>query len=291
MNLLKKIRDRVESFIIHKTGAKVLKKLKHNQDQILSSLAEKKKISNVIVSFTTYEKRIDFYEDTILSIVNGNVLPEFICIYVAESMHSLMKQKSSLVFELEKMGIVKIRIVEDLKSYKKIVFALQDFPEKDIVICDDDVLYTKNWLQKLVDTHKKIDNKKTVICHRCHHVLYNKDGSFKKYIDWQWNIVGGNASKDNFATGIGGVLYPSGSLPAIAADKNLFMQLAPSADDIWLWFCAINNGYKIVRANSFSVFRVIPGTEETGLRHTNVAQDINDQQIFACYKYFNNGVI
>ena len=49
----------------------------------------------------------------------------------------------------------------------------------------------------------------------------------------------------NKLVGIGGVLYPPNSLYKDVLDEKLFKKLAPTNDDIWFWFMAILNGYRI----------------------------------------------
>ena len=47
-------------------------------------------------------------------------------------------------------------------------------------------------------------------------------------------------------TGVGGVLYPPGSLKKEMIDEALFTRLAPTADDIWFWAAAVANGRHII---------------------------------------------
>lgn len=49
----------------------------------------------------------------------------------------------------------------------------------------------------------------------------------------------------NKLVGVGGVLYPPNSLYCDITNENLFMELAPTNDDIWFWLMAVLNNKKI----------------------------------------------
>ncbi len=286
MKVFLKIRHRFEKFLIQNSGRMQAKRLLKNKFKIIDNAKNKPTADGVIISFTTYEKRVDYFEYTILSILDGKILPEFVALYVTNDMLNLMREKCKIIFTLVEKGFVKISVVEDFKSYKKIVFALQQYSNKDIVICDDDVIYGKNWLKGLIDAKLRLKNDKVVIAYRCHKVKYKTDGTFEKYIKWTWNIQKEMSDKDYFPTGIGGVLYPANSLPKIAQEKELFLRLAPNADDVWLWFCARYNGCSFYKVKCFGIFSVIKGTEKTGLRLQNVTENLNDIQISNSYNFF-----
>ena len=48
--------------------------------------------------------------------------------------------------------------------------------------------------------------------------------------------------------GIGAVLYPPHALGNLVFDRQLFLRLCPTNDDIWFWYCATKSGTPIFRA-------------------------------------------
>ena len=49
----------------------------------------------------------------------------------------------------------------------------------------------------------------------------------------------------NFLTGVGGVLYPPNCFYKDIYRDDIFMELAPNADDVWFWAMAVLNHTKI----------------------------------------------
>jgi hypothetical protein len=95
-----------------------------------------------------------------------------------------------------------------------------------------------------------------------------------------------------FPTGVGGILYPPKCLCEEATDKELFMKLAPYADDIWFWAMAlINKEYfagaspYIIIENGYSgkLYDVDTRQRHSGnaLDNYNVRNNGNDAQLRA----------
>ena len=67
------------------------------------------------------------------------------------------------------------------------------------------------------------------------------------YNDWQWEKTSATASPLNFPTGAGGVLYPPMVFDRRVLDQEGFRRLAPTADDLWLFWMAGLGGAKFRR--------------------------------------------
>ena len=50
-------------------------------------------------------------------------------------------------------GLVKI-VEDNLKPYNKLVYAIQEYPEANIITCDDDMVYKNNF--KLLEAYHEI---------------------------------------------------------------------------------------------------------------------------------------
>lgn len=96
---------------------------------------------------------------------------------------------------------------EDIKSYKKLIPALIEYPDDIIVTADDDIYYEKNWLESLYHEYLK-SNRETVIATRCHKIRIN-DNEILPYKAWDKETINSQVSIFNFPTTGGGCLYPS----------------------------------------------------------------------------------
>lgn len=200
----------------------------------------------VIVSLTSFPAAINYAVGAIKSILAGSVLPDRLVLYVTLSQF----EGSSLPEELSELErsnpVFEIRNYDrDIRSYRKLVPALQDFPDATIVTIDDDVVYHRDMLKKLLELHEKFP--KDIIAHRVKRILPGQP--YKKWRKYRWyHFLGGRIYRrpDNIQTGVGGVLYPSGSLKPEMIDENLFTELSPTADDIWFWAAARANGRCVI---------------------------------------------
>jgi hypothetical protein len=128
---------------------------------------------------------------------------------------------------------------------------------------------------------------------RAHRVSFDKLGNILPYNSWEYQIQKVQPSFNNFFTGVGGVLYPPHSLYKDVTKQEIFLRLAPNADDVWFWAMAIKNGTKInVINSSFKTICINPERElgitgEFTLAQLNVREGGNDPQLAAVIKEFN----
>ena len=127
--------------------------------------------------------------------------------------------------------------VRDVGSYSKLIWALQEFPNDTIITADDDVYYRRDWLELLLQEHKRQPDR--IVCHLAREIGINDDGTLKPYNGWKKPYEG---SERVFPLTGGGCLYPPGSLHKDVINVELFTKLAPKADDIWFWAMGVLNG-------------------------------------------------
>ena len=227
----------------------------------------------VIVSLTSFPKAIPFAIQAIKSILNGSVLPNKVILYLTASQFPEGKIPSGLI-DLEKNTVFEVRFYEEnIRSYTKLIPALKDFPNDIIVTVDDDILYNKNMLNGLLHLHKKYPN--AIVGHRVRHLKLNAPyRSWKRYKEHRYLLKSLKPKFANVQTGVGGVLYPPNSLDKKMLDSKIFMEMAPTVDDIWLWAAAVANGTKIApvpfggyklndlrKPKAISLFNVNGGTD------------------------------
>ncbi|MCL2027002.1 MAG: glycosyltransferase [Bacteroidales bacterium] len=200
----------------------------------------------VIVSLTSFPAAIRYATSAVQSLLEGTVLPDKLVLYLTFSQFKNGEIPQELKDLSAKHPVFEIRNYDDeIRSYRKLIPALKDFPDATIVTVDDDVWYDKNMLRDLLCLHKQIPN--VIIAHRAKRIKLNVPyRKWKKYRWYSFLTKKLNVSFRNIQTGVGGVLYPPHSLKADMLDATLFKEIAPTTDDIWFWAAAVANGTKIV---------------------------------------------
>lgn len=174
------------------------------------------------------------------------------------------KDLPASLIALKKKGLT-IDWCEDLRSYKKLIPTLQKFPDAWIITADDDIYYNRNMVKVLVEAHKK--NPNCIPCHR---------GTKFIRVNDEWKTVPGgydvygHPSFLHKLTGGSGSLYAPGMLYKDITNAELFMNLAPTNDDIWFWFMGVLNGTRCdILKNGFPALYFIKGSQDTSLCSVN----------------------
>lgn len=243
-------------------------------------------MNNLIISLTSYPARIDVVYKTIESLLCQTVTSNKIVLWLAEE--QFPNKENDLpknLLELTKGTNFEIDWCEDIRSYKKLIPALRKYPDSTIITCDDDVIYDRECVEKLVKAHKR--DSKSIWCHRGHYILFDKNKKVLPYRNWFRCINPQKPSFNILQTGIGAVLYPQGCFYKDVLDKNLFMDLAYDADDIWFWAMAVLNGYKVgvVKANCMTPVSIIEN-DENALWLKNLNNNENDRVIDKVFSHY-----
>jgi len=202
--------------------------------------------NKIIVSLTSFPAAISYAVQAIQSILNATVLPDKLVLYLTFSQFPESKIPQELQELVNKNPVFEIRNYDDdIRSYRKLIPALKDFPNDIIVTIDDDICYHKNMLRDLLCLHKQIPD--VILAHRAKRLKLN--APYRKWKKYRWYSFLTKKLHFNFKniqTGVGGVLYPPNSLKSEMLDPNIFKEIAPTTDDIWFWAAAVANGTKIV---------------------------------------------
>lgn len=227
----------------------------------------------VIVSLTSIPSRLATIHLTIRSLLAQTAKPEKIVLWLNETLEgSVPRTLQRLIGE-----VFEIRYSELTCSHRKLIHSLQSFPESTIVTCDDDVMYAPGWLEKLYADHCRYPNK--IIAHECREIAYDETGKLKPYKQWPTISVSGVSGARLMPIGYGGVLYPAQSLMEDVCNTELFMRLAPRADDLWFKAMSYLKG-TMVRRCSESERKPVPiiGSQRIALLKSNVRLDVNREQ-------------
>jgi hypothetical protein len=241
-----------------------------------------------IVTLTSYGCRIaSTAPKAIWSLFNQSLLPDRIILWLA---HADAGNIPPQLQKFQEHGL-EIRFCDDLKSYTKLIPALQAFPEDILITADDDCYYPRDWFVRLRTAWQSDPAK--IWCHRAHVITFDKQGGILPYEKWEGRAGGPDTPQGLiFPTGVGGVLYPPHSLHPIVSDAKEFMTLSPKADDVWFWamaklkgtgFGVLRNGYMSRGGECYDI--QVEG-EEQPLWMTNVGEKANDAQIAAVLARF-----
>ena len=205
------------------------------------------------------------------------VQPDRLILWVSESALVDLPAETTM---LRRWGL-DIRGVRDLGPYTKLIWSLRAFPDAFLVTADDDAYYGPNWLESLVAEH--VESQPCVLCRRAHRLKVRPDGAIAPYASWEWDVQDSASrvpSNDLFPTGVGGVLYPPGSLHPEVNNEEAFRSLCPTNDDIWFYWMARLAGSSARKVGSRFPAISWPGSQRGGLAGSNISTH-NDAYIRA----------
>jgi hypothetical protein len=232
-----------------------------------------------VVSLTSYGRRVQSVHLAIESIGRGQMRPARLILWLDDP--SVFYDLPSGIRRLEARGL-EVKLCKEYGPHKKYYPYLESSQELrlPLVTADDDVLYPRYWLKRLVEAFQQFPD--VVNCHRARVMEVNETG-FTTYEKWR-PAQSTKPSHLHFAIGVGGTLYPGPIQQRLKREGSAFLECCPKADDIWLHVQALRLGYK-VRQISEKAFRLvyIPGTQRSALYHDNLGGGENDRQVKTTY--------
>lgn len=247
-------------------------------------LNKKKRKQKVIVSLTSFPKRIDEVWLTIETLFRQSYKADEIILWLAESQFNGIESLPENLRRMQERGLT-IRFCDDLRSHKKYFYVMQEYPEDLVILADDDNFFPLDTIKKLMKMHKKYPNE--IVCMTTAIIT----GVNELPDVWgrpRYNERVEHSSVAQPFTGQG-TLYPPHSLDEkFLFRKDLIMQLCPYADDLWLVYMALRKNTKTSVAYKVRSLPVtIYGTFESGLWHINGNDKKNDIQWQAILNYFS----
>lgn len=176
----------------------------------------------VISSLTSWTKRIGTAHLAIQTILNQTRQPDLTVLYLGrEEFPNLEKDLPAELLNLRSKRF-EIRWTKDIRSYKKLIPALKDFPDDIIITFDDDIFYPPFLIERLLIGYKKHPD--MIQCHRITNISFDEAGnvhtSHKPYK---------RPTYLHKLTGVGSVLYPPHCLHKDVFDEEKFLTLARRA--------------------------------------------------------------
>lgn len=241
---------------------------------------EKRK-RKVIVSLTSYGRRVqDILPYTIYSLLRQDYKPDAVILWLDNDNWNSTNIPLKLKL-LQSKGLT-IRFCKDLKSYKKHIFSLTEFPDDIIITTDDDFYYSRNFIKRLVEAYEKDHNR--IYTHRAHRPTFS-NGIMTPYDKWE-KLVYNKTDYPLFPTTGGGCMFQKRLLYQDVLKEELFIKLCPTADDVWFYFMTILQ-HTPITVLPFKEFTMIPldtfyqlSHKNSSLQHQNRGTlSLNDKQI------------
>lgn len=190
---------------------------------------------------TTFPARIGTVWASVQSILLQTCRPDAVVLVLSvEEFPDRVLPRS--VARLQRRGLKILWTDINLRSHNKLIPTRREFPEATIVTVDDDVLYSRDMLERLIDASRARPGH--IVGHRGWEPQFT-DGRLMAYSTWMRSGPAGPTSRPDrvFLTGVGGVLYPPSILDeGLLLDGAAATHLTPSADDVWFWAVAVKAG-------------------------------------------------
>jgi hypothetical protein len=234
-----------------------------------------------VVSMTTWARRISTAYFAIESIARGSMRPSRMILWIDNE--ALFRDLPVTLRRLQKRGL-EVKACKNYGPHKKYYPYLEseEIFDTPLVTADDDMLYPRFWLKKLVEANRKYPENVNCFWGNVMTVGENCVGRPSEWTQCTSTLP----SFRHHAAGVTGVIYPPPFLSALKRAGTAFETCCPKADDLWLHVQALRSGYKIrmilPRLPYFS-FLSVPGTHRTGLCIGNVDRDGNNPQVRATY--------
>ena len=162
----------------------------------------------ILISLTSWKKRIQNVPMVIQSILTGTKPPDKIVLNLSTEEFSLKdKELPTYLLMLKETNKIEINWVkENTKAFKKIIPTMKLYPESIIISIDDDIIYPEFFVEKMVSK-------------------YNETGNIITWWDSKINNI-------LFVTG-DSTLYDAAKLTPFIYEKLTQEIINSNADDIW----------------------------------------------------------
>lgn len=241
----------------------------------------------LVVSLTTHAPRLHFAHLAVATIMRQTVRPNRVVLWLGDDLDGV---EIPIFLQMLCRHGLELRRCRNTRSYKKLLPALEAFPDSLIVTIDDDVLYEPDVLERLLVAHRRHPD--CVVANRCAKITRDSRGTALPYAKWENPTTDTVPSDDVVPIGVEGVLYPPGILHSDVRDIDTAMALAPHADDLWFKVMTLRNGRKSclsqARPQQPRELVDVPSAEFSSLYSFNeLAGPNNDRQLAALLRHYS----
>ena len=274
-------------------------------------------MSEIIISLTTISKRINTVYLTIQSLIEQNCTLNYkIRLYISKNPYLLDDGIKKIPYNLKKLQQkykkFTIHYCNNIGSYRKLIPLLIEKKNRDclIITTDDDKIYKKNFLNRLVKAYFDND-KKYIIAYRgflktnkylrdmtnlnenneVNNIInkyHNKSNKILQDLVYHLQTKYPIINKLTFFVGNDGVLYHTRFFSPITCNLNLIKKIGNYHDDFWFKLNTLMNNIGVICINPFEVrsSHQIENTHKSGL-HENFNKGSYQIQLEEMSRWFN----
>lgn len=265
-----KILDVDQHYIFYLFGIRLFSlKYKHENKfpEVKSSgVNESSRSPKIVVSLTSFPERIPTVIKCLSTVLNQTLKPDIVVLWLA--VEQFPNKENDLPDELlclKNYGLT-IKWCENIRSYKKLIPSLKEYPDDIIITLDDDTCYAPDTIETLYNSYLRHPN--DVHAHRCGRIKVKNNNICRIPTSYLFDKDYSEASFLNRLTGHAGVLYPPHVFPDAIFDG--FMDILPTHDDVWFWAMLVLNGVKTRVVKGFSEpVHAIENSQQYGLCKIN----------------------
>nr|WP_315267477.1 hypothetical protein [Microbacterium lemovicicum] len=232
-----------------------------------------------VVSLTTYGMRTAWSHLAIESIARGSLRPSRLILWLDEP--ATFAKPPAALRRLRRRGL-EIRLAENFGPHTKYYPYLESTAAiaHPLVTADDDTIYPRWWLERLVSEHERTPDQ--VVCYRAREIEVTGE-KLAPYATWEFSERA-EPSFLTFPTAVSGIIHSPAFLKILQQRGRDFRETAAAADDVWIHHTAVHHGVRIRLVDGVSrTFPLIDETQEVALWYDNLTGGGNDQQIAATY--------
>jgi hypothetical protein len=258
-------------------------------DELYKLNEQKVNKARLIVSLTSFPYRIGRLWLVIETLLRQTEKPDKIILWLSKEQFSSLDALPKKLLGQCNRGLT-IRMVEgDIRSHKKYFYTIKEFPNDYMITVDDDILYRSTMIADLYNYSLRYPS--TVISQYSVEMSWNA-GKLDSYNLWEKINTERAPNFYVFFGSGGGTLFPPYSMCSEVLNKELFMSLTPTADDIWLNAMCRLNKTKVAVTKYYSTYIPVLNISNITLESINNGLNQNNKQIVEVQKYFlrNRGV-
>ena len=246
-----------------------------------------------VITLTTFSARFETVHWTIRSLLKQSESPHTVVLYLGSDLH-----EHSIPQNLQSINDKRFQIKQsefDLGSHNKYWNALQDYPDKNVLVVDDDCIYDHNFVRSMINAH--MQSPATPIVLYPWSMKWSSNGELLPRSLWKKEFKRPKLPSGNLFTMGRATLYPPGSLHSDVLDQELIKTFCGhsetgvlGADDSWLKIMATRAQQPILAARSYPRMLTLPETptgQRESLTNTFVEKNYEGQIFSNLLGYFN----
>ena len=239
--------------------------------------------TEIIVSLTSFPERIEDVWQVVKCLFRQTYKPRKILLWLSKEQ---FPTKNLLPASLTALvnDVFEIRFVEgDIRSHKKHYYVSKEYPNSLVLLVDDDIYYPADMIERLLFAYKQ--NPNAIICQYGSIIRFDRKGKILPYAEWE-RVTQQSKDKQLFFGSGGGTLFVPSKLYADFTNMEVFMELTPWADDVWINAMVRLARLPIMMLKPRVLLPIVGKGQKITLCAENVGRGKNDIQIAALSKYY-----